>query len=188
LSGKERIKVFAGQMLRVEPPVKMCQHGLHASKKAIDALSYAPGATVCRVELSGEVLEDTAKVCAAERTVVWMADATRVLHEFACWCAEEALKRAKVTDERCWNAIKKKRAWLDGNATDEELAAAQAAAGAATRTAARAAAWAATATATRAAARAVAWAARAAAREEYSAELERRLMALAPPTSEQEEV
>ena len=49
----------------------------------------------------------------------------RTLHEFAIWCAETALTRAKVTDERSWNALKVKRLWLDGKATDEELAAAR---------------------------------------------------------------
>ena len=67
-----------------------------------------------------------------------------ILHEFACRCAERALKKAKVTDERSWNAIKVKRAWLKGEATDEELAAARAAAAAAWAAgAAGAAAWAA---------------------------------------------
>jgi hypothetical protein len=61
-----------------------------------------------------------------------------ILHEFACRCAERVLKKAKVTDERSWNAIKTKRAWLKGEATDEELRAARAAAAA---RAARAAAW-----------------------------------------------
>ena len=47
--------------------------------------------------------------------------------------AENALKDAKVTDERCWKAIKIKRQWLGKKATDEELAAARAAAWAAAR-------------------------------------------------------
>jgi hypothetical protein len=80
-----------------------------------------------------------------------------ILHEFACRCAERVLKKAKVTDERSWNAIKTKRAWLKGEATDEELDAALAAAGdAAAAAAGDAAAW--------DAAWAAAWAARAAAR------------------------
>ena len=69
------------------------------------------------------------------------------LHEFACICAERALTLAGVTDERCWNAIKAKRAWLRGEISDDELdatwAAARAAAWAAARDAAWAAAWAA---------------------------------------------
>ena len=39
----------------------------------------------------------------------------RILHEFALWCAETALTKAEVTDERSWNALKVKRLWLDSN-------------------------------------------------------------------------
>ncbi|HUM42724.1 MAG TPA: hypothetical protein PKI14_07235 [Fervidobacterium sp.] len=45
----------------------------------------------------------------------------KLLHEFALWCAETALTRAKITDKVFWNALKVKRSWLDGKATDEEL-------------------------------------------------------------------
>ena len=75
------------------------------------------------------------------------------LYEFALLCAKHALITAKVTDERCWNAIKVKRAWMCGEASDGELVAARAAARAAAREAARAAAR----DAARDAARAAAW-------------------------------
>ena len=69
----------------------------------------------------------------------------RTLHEFACRCAEEALREAGVTDDRSWNAIRVKRLWIEGKATDTELVAAWAAAWAAARVAAwdaaRVAAW-----------------------------------------------
>jgi len=48
----------------------------------------------------------------------------KLLHEFALWCAETALTRAKITDEVFWDALKVKRAWLAGKATDDELNAA----------------------------------------------------------------
>lgn len=65
-----------------------------------------------------------------------------ILHEFVCRCAEEALRKAGVTDDRSWNAIRVKRLWIEGKATDTELAAARAAAQAAACAAAWAAAWA----------------------------------------------
>ena len=61
------------------------------------------------------------------------------LHEFACRCAEEALKRVDNPDPRSVAAIEAKRKWLRGEISDEELTAAWAAAWAA----ASAAAWAA---------------------------------------------
>ena len=60
------------------------------------------------------------------------------LHEFACRCAEEALKLVKNPDPRSVAAIEAKRRWMRGEIGDEELAAARAAAWAAAMAAARA--------------------------------------------------
>ena len=68
-----------------------------------------------------------------------------ILHEFACVCAEYALSLIENPDPRSIKAIEVKRAWMRGEATDEEL------------DAARAAAWAAAWGAAWAAARAAAW-------------------------------
>jgi hypothetical protein len=147
--------VRAGETYSVDGEPVLCEHGLHASRRALDALRYAPGAIVCRVRLSGTIVEGEDKACATERTVLAMADATRTLHEFAIWCAEGALRKANVKDGDCWEALAVKRRWLDGQASDEELDAA------------------------RAAARDAAWdAARDAARDAQNEELERRLLAL----------
>lgn len=147
--------VEPGQTLRVDPPIKLCERGLHASVRALDALKYAPGPVVCRVRLGGQIKIDDDKAVATERTCLWMADATQVLHEFACWCAEEALLRERAAgrepDPRSWAAIETKRRWLHGEATEAELAAAS--------EAAWAAAWAAVNAAARVAAEAAALAA-----------------------------
>jgi hypothetical protein len=159
-------KVREGKVSKVKGELKVCEFGLHASKRPVDALRYAPGPIVCKVLLRGEILEEEDKACATERKVLAIADATEVLHKFACWCATNALKAERKAgrepDKRSWDAIKTKLAWLAGKATVYELSAAGAAAGAAARDAAgdaaRAAAW--------AAAGAAAWdAARAAARD-----------------------
>lgn len=81
----------------------------------------------------------------------WLPD--RIMHLAACDFAEAALLREREAgrepDERSWNAIKVKRDWLDGKATDEEYAAA--------RDAARAGDWAGARYAARAWAGAWAW-------------------------------
>lgn len=41
------------------------------------------------------------------------------LYEFALLCAERVLTIAGVTDERYWNVIKVKRAWMRGEASDD---------------------------------------------------------------------
>lgn len=162
-----RVKVRKGSVLRETRPLAMCEIGLHASLRAIDGLRYAPGPVVCRVELRGERLDASDKSCASERKVTAISDATAVLHEFACWCAGNALQHERKAghepDQRSWDAIRVKRRWLHGDATDEELSAASeaawsaSAASSAAAWSASAAAWAAAWAAASAAARSAAW-------------------------------
>ena len=155
--------VEAGRTYRVEGPLAMCRRGLHASRRALDALQYAPGPVVCRVRLAGTLLRATDKSVATKRHVLWLADATAVLHEFALTVATDALAaaeaRGKPADPRSWSALATKRRWLRGLATDKAMAAARDAAMAAAWAAARDAAWAAARAAARAAAWDAAWAA-----------------------------
>ena len=171
----EKIGVAAGQTLKMKPPIELCRRGYHASIHALDALLFASGAIVCRVKLYGTVIQDTDKAVATHRTCMWMADATRTLHEFAIWCAEQALESGRKCGYEphmdSLKALQVKRLWLDGNATDSELDAARAAAW----DAARDAAWAAARDAARAAARDAAWAAAWAA---YNDQLEQMLSRL----------
>ena len=67
----------------VEGTPVLCEHGLHASKRAIDALHYAPGSYLWIVELSGEIVEGDDKVVATERTYIKGFDATNILREFS---------------------------------------------------------------------------------------------------------
>ncbi len=57
--------VEVGRTYRAEGPLVMCRNGMHASKRALDALKYAPGPVVCRVQLGGEALHDSDKAGAA---------------------------------------------------------------------------------------------------------------------------
>jgi hypothetical protein len=170
-----RTKVVVGEWLSVDPHrLELCAYGLHASERLLDALQYAPGALLCRVEVAGRVLRADDKLCAERRRVIAWTDATHMLHEFACRCAESVLHLAGSQRHVARNAIDAKRRWLAGQANDNELAAAMAAAWAAAmaaawgaaRGAARDAAWGAARAAMAAAsdaARDAAWAAQAAA-------------------------
>jgi hypothetical protein len=163
MSRGPRTLVEAGKTYRATGPLELCKNGMHASRRAIDALSYASGSVVCRVEMGGEVIHDTDKLVARSRKVLWMADATTTLHEFSAWTAEWILDKLEAKgykiDPRSRAAITAKRRWLAGEISDEELAAAKTAARDAARTAAEAAV-------------------RAAARDALNAELERRFIAL----------
>lgn len=128
--------VEAGKTYRAKGKLLLCENGMHASARILDALQYAPGAICCRVELVGRVVEDKDKAVGRARRVIAMVDATKTLHGFACLCAEDALRLVDSPDPRSIAAIQAKRDWLAGKISDAELAAARAAAWAAVRDAA----------------------------------------------------
>jgi hypothetical protein len=76
-----------GEKLVHDGELEMYYSGLHASKKLMDALWYAPGSIICRVECSGKILHDKDKLVCTERTILWTYDATEVLRDFARRCA-----------------------------------------------------------------------------------------------------
>jgi hypothetical protein len=94
-----------GVTLKHEGPVVLCESGLHASARIFDALAYAPGTTVCRVELSGTIFENEDKLAASERTIRWRMDATDVLNAFARRCALDVI--------HLWDAPEVVRTYLE---------------------------------------------------------------------------
>ena len=122
------VKAEMGVTITIDDSLAICTRGLHACLKPLDALRYTPGALVSLVQLGGTIIEEDDKHAASERTIIWMADATQTLHEFAIWCAEQALALIKEPDPRSLAALETKRRWLRGKATDAELTAALAAA------------------------------------------------------------
>jgi len=79
--------IIIGETHTVQGQLKLCEWGLHASKRILDALQYAPGPVIYRVRLSGEILVGNDKMCATERTYLWGYDATEILRAFARRCA-----------------------------------------------------------------------------------------------------
>lgn len=74
-------------------PVEMCASGLHASRRLIDALQYAPGSTICRVRMRDVIAEEEDKLVARERTILWRVDGETLLRDFARDCALDVLHR-----------------------------------------------------------------------------------------------
>jgi hypothetical protein len=140
----EGVQVVAGLELAMDEKPMVMVRGFHGSVLPLDALAVASGTTFSRVELSGEMDIATTKIAAQRRKHLYVIDAERILHEFALWCATQTLDACVhngiEVDTRSHEALRIKRLWLDGRATDEELIAAQAAAWDA-RAAAGAAAW-----------------------------------------------
>lgn len=76
-----------GRWYEHDGPLVLCQFGYHASTRAIDALSYAPGPWVSLCEVDGEILRDSDKLVATRRRAIWCYDGTEVLRQFARECA-----------------------------------------------------------------------------------------------------
>ena len=109
-----------------EGPLELCESGLHASTRAVDALRYAPGSVACRVECSGRLRYGYDKLVCSARTILAMDDAEELLWRFACDCAARAIELygSDLTEDQrdaCWTAIAMRLAWLEGLADDQML-------------------------------------------------------------------
>jgi hypothetical protein len=90
-----------GEVLVHEGPLKLCASGLHASKNILDALRYAPGSTICRVEVCGEIIHGDDKLVCTERTILWRVSGERILRKFARMCARDVLHLWDAPESLC---------------------------------------------------------------------------------------
>ena len=153
-------EIVVGETHTVDATPECCRIGLHASKRVIDALMYAPSPNLYIVDLGGEIDENDDKVSAQTRRYIANIDTTTILVEFA---KRQALLNIELIKPYCSaEQYADILAFLKGDEEkrEEALAAAWEAEAAAweAEAAARAAAWAAGA-----AAEAAAWEAEAAA-------------------------
>jgi len=138
-----------------------CECGLHASPTPWDALQYARGGRLWKVEIPADSVphgNPADKFAARSRKYLRCVNLRPVLVEFSCRQAEGVLhiyEEKYPDDNRPRKAIEAARAYQRGEIGKDQLDAALAAAGAAAWAAAGAAAWAAAG----AAARDAAWAA-----------------------------
>ena len=130
-----------------------CVSGLHASEHPFDALGYAPGPMLHRVELDGDLQSHgnpIDKWVGRRRKIIKTIDATEMLRAFARWCALQVI--------HLWDAPEVVRLYLESG--DESLRDASGdASGAASWAASRAVSWDASWTASRAASWDASWAA-----------------------------
>ena len=130
-----------GEWLEHKGRLVLCETGLHFSRQPFDALQYAPGNTLCLVEISGEIVEPAGEdkgIC-TRRKIVTRMDAEELLRYFA---RMQALSVIHLNEDLCSNETV-----VDYLMTGDESL----------RAAARDAAWDAAWDAARDAARAAAW-------------------------------
>ena len=135
-------RIRKGITHKIKGEVVPCKNGLHGSKKILDALTYAPGSIIWKVQLSGVVVaHNNDKLAASERTYLTNGvDTIETLREFSRKCALDVI--------HLWNAPDIIVQYLKtGNENLRDAA----------RCAARDAAWAAARDVARCAARDAAW-------------------------------
>jgi hypothetical protein len=140
-----------GEWLVHDGPVKICESGLHFSYEPFDALQYAPGNTLCLVEVADIVATEEDKGVCRRRKIVARFDAEPILRYFAriqalsvvhLWteCPPDVVLDFLMTGDESLRAAAVDAAWAA--AWDAARAAARTAAWDAARAAARtAAAW-----------------------------------------------
>ena len=138
--------LVVGRTYRHNGALDMCRSGLHASRDPYDALMFAPGSTLSLVLCWGDVEHGDDKLVCSRRTVLATRDVLREASMYAFWCVRQVWHL--LTDERSRTAVVTAEKYARGEATQEELAAARAAAwdaagaaGGAAWDAARYAAW-----------------------------------------------
>jgi hypothetical protein len=80
-----------GEWLEHTGEVEVCKSGLHASERLLDALQYATGTTLCRVECDRIVECEPDKFVCRRRRIQWRVDADGLLRDFARRCAWSVL-------------------------------------------------------------------------------------------------
>ncbi len=91
-------KAEVGRVYSVEPPLKLCMRGLHASRRIYGALDQAPGSVLGRVVSSGEMIHGDYKLCAEHREYLWIADVKQTLRDHARWCALQVIDHWDAPD------------------------------------------------------------------------------------------
>ena len=84
-----------GKTYKYEGKLEMCAKGYHASVDIRDALSYAQGFQVSRVECSGDMEKQSDKLVCRNRKVIWTIDAKAIILKWSIRVATDAVKKAK---------------------------------------------------------------------------------------------
>lgn len=83
--------VSVGVPLEIDGLPILCARGIHASRRAIDALQYAESAIVARVQCDGEIVEGEDKLVCTRLTPLAIFDATDTLRHFARLCGLDVI-------------------------------------------------------------------------------------------------
>jgi hypothetical protein len=120
-----------GETLEYNGELLLCVSGLHASRRIIDALFYAPGNTICRVRCSGKIIHDADKLVCSKRTILWRVDGKKTLRRFACdqalsvahlWDIPNLVRQYLTTQDDSIRPAARYAAWYSARAADRYAA------------------------------------------------------------------
>jgi len=81
-----------GETHTVDCVPQCCKEGLHGSVKLRDALSFAKGYIIYRVDINGKIDKQDDKICGQSRTYLYGGvNVENELREFARWCVLEMM-------------------------------------------------------------------------------------------------
>ncbi len=136
-SGSDLRPWVVGEERTLKGRLILCGYGYHYSPTARDALYYAEGPILCLVDVDDDGPQEcdcpgAHKGVSRRRKLLAAANVERELRLFACECAERAITRCHERgcepDPRSLAAVEVAKRYAEGNATEDELQAAQGAA------------------------------------------------------------
>jgi hypothetical protein len=93
-----------GEKLVHKGDLVLCESGLLASKRIIDALHYASGHMIHRVECGGEIIHGEDELVCTERTILFTVNGERLLRRFARMCGLDVIHLWDAGWDAAWTA------------------------------------------------------------------------------------
>ncbi len=91
--------VELGRTYHVKGKIIPCENGLHGSIRLLNALQYSSSSMLTRCRYDGEIVHQSDKLVASERTILWIGDIEPILHEAAC--GGRSMTMTDPTTTRC---------------------------------------------------------------------------------------
>ena len=132
-----------GKWYKVKGELEMCENGLHASERIIDAMGYVPMEILAKVEVRGDCEKQSDKQCWREMRIIrawrWTKKDSVALAIYSAGLVLKNFEAEHPDDKRPREAINAARRWLKNSTEENRMAAGSAAESAAGS--ARSAAW-----------------------------------------------
>ena len=85
-------KIKIGETHTIDCIPQCCKKGLHGSIKILDALSFAKGSIIYRVDIKDKIDKQNDKICGQSRTYLYGGiNIEKELHVFSRWCALQVI-------------------------------------------------------------------------------------------------